>query len=401
MVARRLEAQFVENTATLNWTLFDGESSAVPLSEIDRNADLKGVLDLGIEAIKSGHFSFRTAGGNQQDCFGQIEFTRQADGSVSISLRFPTVWSGNPGLKTTASVVSQQAFGPYVRARVLQHAAPEIANFYTNRESTLLRLEALNARISVENDQNRRALEASLDESRRKLEEDYRRRLEELEGEYKAKNEAVSKRESDLDERKKLLDDRDNTHARREGQKKLLAALEELTSKFSLTPETTRKRWPAGVGFGVLIVFLMCTSGWTLYQTGQPLPKDEAYWYPIARLAVSLAALGSSMIFFIRWQDRWSSAHADEEFRLKRFALDVARADWLVEVILEWNRAGAGLPADLLQRLATGLFEQPTDKSSLTHPAEDILSALSSVSVKAPFAELNIDRKGLKKLSDN
>lgn len=193
MVARRLEAQFVENTATLNWTLFDGESSAVPLSEIDRNADLKGVLDLGIEAIKSGHFSFRTAGGNQQDCFGQIEFTRQADGSVSISLRFPTVWSGNPGLKTTASVVSQQAFGPYVRARVLQHAAPEIANFYTNRESTLLRLEALNARISVENDQNRRALEASLDESRRKLEEDYRRRLEELEGEYKAKNEAVSK----------------------------------------------------------------------------------------------------------------------------------------------------------------------------------------------------------------
>jgi len=47
--------------------------------------------------------------------------------------------------------------------------------------------------------------------------------------------------------------------------------------------------------------------------------------------------LAGTLIFFIRWQDRWYEAHANEEFRFKRLDLDVDGASWLVEMMLEWR----------------------------------------------------------------
>jgi hypothetical protein len=143
-------------------------------------------------------------------------------------------------------------------------------------------------------------------------------------------------------------------------------------------------------------------SVWALWETTQTLANGEPFWYPIVRFAISLSAFASSVVFYIRWQDRWSNAHAAEEFRLKRFDLDLARASWLVEVMLEWSKAQTELPKDLIEKLATGLFEQSASEPAIKHPAEEILSALlsssSSINLKLPGGDLGLDRKGVRDL---
>jgi hypothetical protein len=285
---------------------------------------------------------------------------------------------------------------------VLETLAPAVSDFYTRRGSTLIQLEALNAKITVENDRHRRDLERQSDEVRQRLEESYANRLQALEAEFRVKTEALAKREADLDERKKLLDDRDNTHARRQIQQDVKAILKERNTDFSLTARTIRKRLPATVAFVALIFAFAVASVWAFWASTQPLSIGHPFWYPVLRIAVSLSAFASAVVFYIRWQDHWSEAHAVEEFRLKRFDLDISRASWLVEVMLEWSSAKAEFPRELIERLATGLFEQVSAGPLVKHPAEEILGALLSspaaVNLKFPGGDVSLDRKGVKEM---
>lgn len=147
---------------------------------------------------------------------------------------------------------------------------------------------------------------------------------------------------------------------------------------------------------------LAVASGWALWATTHSLNAGVPFWYPLVRLAVSLSAFASSVVFYIRWQDRWAEVHAAEEFRLKRFDLDIARASWLVEVMLEWSEAKSEFPKELIQKLANGLFDQVPSGPLAKHPAEEILGALlssSAVNLKFPGGDVSLDRKGVKEMT--
>ena len=107
--------------------------------------------------------------------------------------------------------------------------------------------------------------------------------------------------------------------------------------------------------------------------------------------------------FFIKWNDRWFRQHADAEFMLKQYELDVRRASWVVEMALEWaEEQETELPPGLLDHLARNLFvhphqahdedETPTDLPSL------LFGAASRMNLKTPLVDLEVDRKGLKGL---
>ena len=107
-------------------------------------------------------------------------------------------------------------------------------------------------------------------------------------------------------------------------------------------------------------------------------------------------------MYFIRWQDRWAQEHADEEFRLKRLDLDVDRASWLVEMMLEWRgEQGRDIPKELVEKLAAGLFEPSTQRPSARHPVEDgiaaLLSSAAALKLNLPGGELTLDKKAIDK----
>jgi hypothetical protein len=121
----------------------------------------------------------------------------------------------------------------------------------------------------------------------------------------------------------------------------------------------------------------------------------------IKQTIYSIGTIGS-LIFMIRWMNRWFELHSQAEFSLKNFELDMERASWLVETSLEWKDAkGTAIPTELLKSLSANLFENSTKIEQVQHPADQLASALlgssSSIKLKAGDSTLEIDPKKLAK----
>src|SRR5262249_52895038 len=87
--------------------------------------------------------------------------------------------------------------------------------------------------------------------------------------------------------------------------------------------------------------------------------------------------------------NQWFQKHADEEFRLKRLDLDIDRANWLVELALEWkNITKSEIPPELIDKLSRSLFATHDTESIDIHPVETLLSSVfgrdGSISIKVP-----------------
>ena len=86
-----------------------------------------------------------------------------------------------------------------------------------------------------------------------------------------------------------------------------------------------------------------------------------------------------------RWNDQWFRQHANQEFRFQQLALDVDRAGYAVEMLMEWQEEkGSEMPAVLVDRLTTGLFTDQTTEARVRHPTEDVTSALLKASSGVP-----------------
>ncbi|MGR9116514.1 MAG: hypothetical protein ACU85E_12170 [Gammaproteobacteria bacterium] len=132
--------------------------------------------------------------------------------------------------------------------------------------------------------------------------------------------------------------------------------------------------------------------------------NDTPLLYSLAarQLLFTFGAVGS-LIYFIRWLNRWLEQHAQAEFQLRQFQLDIERASWIVETTLEWNDAkGTTIPDKLLESLSRNLFKDTSQQpEQAVHPTDQLASALlgsaSSIKLKAGDSEINIDPKKLNK----
>jgi hypothetical protein len=281
----------------------------------------------------------------------------------------------------------------------------ELAEFYRKREEGVVRLEALNQKLTEQNEEYRRTLDAEKLQNQSELDAEFQKKEQSLIDNFDKKLSELEEREQKLSQRQSELDDRDSKHARRQIRNDLKKALEARSKEFTLTKSTTRKRLP----IHALFILLILAAGAFLVQLflKTNILSNEFSWWPTIKLSFSAFTLIASIIFYIKWNDSWFRKHADEEFLLKRLELDIDRASWVVEMALEWKEEqGRELPPQLIERLTENLFvsQSPTDKTN--HPSEDLTSALisasSGMSVKIPgVGEIAIDRKGIDKFKRN
>jgi hypothetical protein len=388
---------------TLHWTILDdNDNTSCRLDAADSNPSLRAILDANGELFRSLWVEFNVAQAHQ-NVNGLIRLKRDQAGSPTISLNIPDIWGAQSAERTKVVIAFGKAFERYKRSSILGSVDPLLAEFYRRRDEAVLHLEDAYSNLIRKASEHRQELDRELATGKQNSETEYTARREQLDTEYKEKVDQLATREQALDERAKLLDDKDNTHARRQLQKELKTALRERNTSFALTRETERKRWPVIVAFAVLIAALLAALTFAFYGTTIALPAGVPFWFPLTRLGLSLLALAGAIIFYIRWQDRWSDLHAAEEFRLKRLDLDVDRASWLVEVMLEWRgEAGADIPKELIEKLANGLFDQTTSSPLATHPIEDSLATLlaspAAIKLDLPGGSLSLDRKSVKDL---
>jgi hypothetical protein len=289
--------------------------------------------------------------------------------------------------------------------RVGASLTEEQAQFEAIHTSNIERLESLNEDLIKSTHDYRLQLDSEYVEKVKAIQADFDSNKLNLVEEFTSKEVKLSAQVEELNLKRKALDDSSNTHARREIRRDILKEIKSRQNKFSLTEGTNSLRKPIAIAMLGLIgifVVLASVSIKEFYDVLQGNDISKIIIAGIKQVIYSAGAIGS-VIFLIRWMNRWFELHSQSEFELKHFELDMERASWLVETSLEWKDAkGTSIPSELLDSLSNNLFSQEKEKiDPLHHPADLLASALmgsaSTVKLKAGDSSIEIDPKKLAK----
>jgi hypothetical protein len=227
-----------------------------------------------------------------------------------------------------------------------------------------------------------------------------------LQSDFQKRQDELLRTADELDQKRRDLDDRDYMHARRAIRGDLQRLISAREASFSLSSGTKRLRLPI---HGAFIILIGCLLGLNVAYFIKLAPVDWTNWsyallWALAKQAALAAALVGSIAFYVRWMNRWFEEHANAEFLLKQFQLDIDRASWVVETALEWQRSQqAELPAPLLDGITRNLFMRPSSLDASVSAADELASALvgsaAGLKLKVGDNELSFTRKGLRKLA--
>ena len=300
----------------------------------------------------------------------------------------------------------QEHFVPYSHPEAIKHAlGPEFSEHYSRRDEELSRLEKLAQRLTEDTHGHRKKLDAEYEERKKELNQSIKERRLTLQQDHSRRQDELVSREEELEKRRKDLDDRTARHARREQSRRLQEKIASRSAEFTLTRGTQKKRRPVHC---IFIILLAMTA--TLIALSQFVPASAtdglAMWLEVIRLPIGTLGFVFTAIFYIRWTDHWFRQHADQEFRLQQLALDVDRAGYATEMLLEWQEDKDGeMPAVMVDRLTTGLFVDQSKSGQVQHPTEDIidklLKATSNVELDIPgFGKMTVPGRKLRKLEN-
>lgn len=296
-------------------------------------------------------------------------------------------------------------------------------------EGTLERLERLNEDLIRQNSEFREQLEKRYEEKNTALEEKAKEKEEKLEQNYEIKADTLKEKEQKISEKLAAIDDRNNTHVRREIRDRMLDDVKNRISNFGVSESTENKRKPVMLGMFLLIflsTILLIFTGYEInkaesntYASTQILKENtnsekivkseilenvttdrvRIYWL-WARLALLSFALLGTILYYIRWQNNWAEQHSASEFQLQQFYIDVNRANWAIESCLEWKKeTDSEIPPDLLGSITRNLFfAEHREPLQLTHPADELASALmgsaSNLKLNLNGNELEFNKPG-------
>ncbi len=292
----------------------------------------------------------------------------------------------------------------------------------------------------------RTTLDNQLEEKRKSLEDEFQAFKQKLEVADESRQKKLSQKEEQLAAKLKEIDARDNTIVRREIRDGMLSEAKQRTENFGVSAATVAKRRNVryGIGFMALIflfvLLLTATELWryqvdrseivsytTSTSTYTPGTSEEErakswdrrlsestalfnlahapsdrYWL-WARLAAISLGLVATLLYYIRWENAWAERHANAEFQLQQFHLDVNRASWVIESCLEWRKetTGSPIPSELLTSITRNLFtDRQSQPEQVIHPADELASAIlgsaANVRLKTAAADIDIERPGKK-----
>lgn len=318
---------------------------------------------------------------------------------------------------TRLLIAAQRTFGK-IPTSGAPFLPPDQEKFFQAQQAAIQQLTTAMAHAGLHVEEARNKCDEHYREREAVLEQETKNKKEELERDFNAKakqvedkrteslNEIAKQREA-LEAERKAIDDRNATHARRSQQEDIDKVLKDFQAKFGVTTGTVWK----GVLVFAFTLSAVVVTGWIAYvflSATLDLPPDNsaAGWFRIGSnivKAVVFTAISVSLgIFLVNFLNKWFERHADEEFRIKRFHLDIKRAIWFVETAREWTeKKEAEMPKEIVDRLTTGLFA--TEEKGKSDEPRD---ALANILLGASKAHVNLaggntvdfDRSGMKQV---
>lgn len=254
-------------------------------------------------------------------------------------------------------------------------------------QRTVESLAQAQAELAIAETANRSKLQAELNAAHAsrldELEKQYRLRQSELESQRVASEERIAAERRALDEKISQFEMQNSRVMRRELLKRMEAVLEKSES-MSLSGGTARKRlWIHGTAVAMLIA----TGTLAGVMTYRVATADSPDWHFLIPLSASFLAFVATVVYYLKWHDRWFREHADAEFSAKRYKADIIRASWIAEFVHEWAKEGKGeMPQSLLAAFTRQLFRDPHSSAESEHPMEHLTAIMRRAS------EFNIGR---------
>lgn len=125
-------------------------------------------------------------------------------------------------------------------------------------------------------------------------------------------------------------------------------------------------------------------------------PTKSAHAAELTYLGWSLRALAgvtlaTSLVYYVRALAQRARLIAETEVRSRQFALDVDRAQWLVEMALEYDKSSKPLSPELVSAFSRGLFE-PEHTSGSDGPM-----GLKELLLNADGLEVSLSKRGVRR----
>jgi hypothetical protein len=249
-------------------------------------------------------------------------------------------------------------------------------SLYESREQDLQRLERMQEGFFNDMREFTLGQQKQQQEFQRDLEYQHAERQKSLEQQHADRLKQLEAQEAELHRVRAEIDERDNRQTRRDIYDDIKKKLDERNKSFELTAGTKKRRWFTFV-FTLLFLSLFAWGFYYCFERNVVNGAAAINWIALgSQVGFAIAFIGMAT-FLLRWTNQWSQKHAEEEFKLKRLDLDIDRAQWLVELAMEWkNITKSEISTELIDRLSRSLFVVEESRDVDIHPAETLLSAI-------------------------
>jgi hypothetical protein len=247
----------------------------------------------------------------------------------------------------------------------------------TDLRGEVERLADFLAKMAREDAEHRRAETAKLDADHRervdKLNAAHQQRIDDVEEKRRASEDALAERERALAAEKSAFDTSEAKGMRRRLLTQLMEVLKESES-LKLSDDTSKKR----LMIHAFTLVLACVAALVAYKMGIAFLYGSGgvaagSWHFGLPMATGTVTLFGTLVYYLKWNDRWFREHAEGEFASKRYKSDMLRASWLAELVSERAQAGQPeLPPEMMDSFTQNLFRGSAQLAEAEHPFEQV-----------------------------
>jgi hypothetical protein len=267
-------------------------------------------------------------------------------------------------VRTTSPAIDQSAIQLRERSVAdLQDAVRRMADF----------LADLAIRESTTRDKLQADMQAAAKKQFDELEATYRDRHADIERQRLATESDFAARERKFQDRMAEIDSRESKYVRRALLNEIKTVIKEGEAAALSTPTARKRVWV----HAMCLVTLLASGTLAGFVAYRVLSSESLDWHLLAPLTGTVLTFVATMVYYLKWNDRWFREHADAEFAAKRFKIDILRASWIAELVQEWAKEGKGdLPSELVTAYSRNLFTDGKGSRVSEHPMDHMTSML-------------------------
>lgn len=253
-------------------------------------------------------------------------------------------------------------------------------------------------------------LQKSFHSKNQELREQHEKIVEELRSDLETEKQGfqieIAKKHEELAVARKELDDRSNTHARRSIRGEIKESIAASLTQSTITDGAENKRLFLRKAYISAIIFLVLLVSVSALMLSSAIATNNitAIWLTGIKLSISSISTVGLILLYLRWEGQWLYQQANFERVLASTKVDIDRASWVAESLLEWNRESPDkeIPRELLESFTRRLFDWDAKvedhQSAQDSLASAILGSAARIQIGSNGTSVEFDKNSIKKL---